>query len=169
MARTKARPKARPGAGDSGRSISYQLRAAIRSAGESLYQLGRRAEVDPGSISRFLAGERDIGISIVDRLCESLKLKLADRGGGRRRRADEDDDLTTYPKGPEMSHPKNEGPMKPGQHATRSGQYEEVTPEGVGTGHEVTMPAGHVLPPTEKAGDAYVLADPSDNKAGRGE
>lgn len=92
MARTKARPKSRPGSGDSGRSISYQLRAAIRGAGESLYQLGRRAEVDPGSISRFLSGERDIGISIVDRLAEALRLKLADRGGRGRKRGDEPDD-----------------------------------------------------------------------------
>lgn len=59
-------------------------------------------------------------------------------------------------------------PMKPGQPVTRPGQYEEVGPRGGKTGHEVTMPGGHTLPPTSKPGNGYVLVDPSKNDAGRG-
>ena len=59
-------------------------------------------------------------------------------------------------------------PMKPGQPVDRPGQYEEVGPKGGRTGHEVTMPGGHTLPPTSKPGNGFVLVDPSKNDAGRG-
>ena len=58
-------------------------------------------------------------------------------------------------------------PMKPGTPVRRPGQYEEVGPRGGHTGHEVTMPGGHRLPPTNKPGGGYVLTDPSKNNAGR--
>jgi hypothetical protein len=59
-------------------------------------------------------------------------------------------------------------PLKPGQPVSRPGQYEEVKPGGGKTGHEVTMPGGHRLPPTTKPGGGYILVDPSKNKSGEG-
>ena len=59
-------------------------------------------------------------------------------------------------------------PMKPGEQVSRPGQYEEVGPRGGRTGHEVTMPGDHRLPPTSKPGNGYVPSDYSRNRAGRG-
>ena len=59
-------------------------------------------------------------------------------------------------------------PLRPGDTAERSGQYQEIGPRGA-KGREVTMPAGHTLPPTTAPGRRYKLVDPTKNKAGRGE
>lgn len=56
--------------------------------------------------------------------------------------------------------------LRPGNKATRSGQYEEVGPRGGKTGHEVTGVKGKTLPPTQKPGDSYKLVDPTKNKSG---
>lgn len=58
-------------------------------------------------------------------------------------------------------------PMSPGTPAPNSGQYEQVGPRGGKTGHEVTSVQGKPLPPTQKAGQKYVLADRTKNDAGR--
>jgi hypothetical protein len=63
---------------------------------------------------------------------------------------------------------KQPQPMKPGQPVSRPGQYEEVGPKGGKTGHEVTMPGGHKLPPSSKPGNEFILVDPSKNKEGQG-
>ena len=57
--------------------------------------------------------------------------------------------------------------MKPGQKASRSGQYEQVGPRG-GKGKEVTVVRGEPLPPTSSKGSTYRLVDPTKNKSGRG-
>ena len=57
--------------------------------------------------------------------------------------------------------------LKPGKEAPKSGQYEQVGPRGGGTGKEVTMPKGKTLPPTDKSGQGYKLADPTKNKSGK--
>jgi hypothetical protein len=57
--------------------------------------------------------------------------------------------------------------LRPGQPAPRSGQYEVVGPRGGRTGHEVTMPRDHTLPPTPEPGQGYVLVDPSRNDSGK--
>ncbi|KXO99044.1 hypothetical protein [Tsukamurella pseudospumae] len=59
-------------------------------------------------------------------------------------------------------------PLKPGQTAGRSGQYEIVGPRGGSTGQERTVTRGEPLPPTPKPGQGYVLVDPTRNGAGRG-
>ena len=56
---------------------------------------------------------------------------------------------------------------KPGQSAPRSGQYEIVGPRGGGTGKERTVVRGEPLPPTERSGQSFRLADPTKNGAGR--
>lgn len=58
-------------------------------------------------------------------------------------------------------------PLKPGNPAPRSGQYQIVGPRG-GKGPEVTGVKGKIMPPTPTAGSSYKLVDPSKNKAGRG-
>jgi transcriptional regulator with XRE-family HTH domain len=52
------------------------LREAIRASGMSLNQLGRLSHVDPGRLSRFLRGERDLTLEGVCRICEALGLDL---------------------------------------------------------------------------------------------
>jgi hypothetical protein len=56
---------------------------------------------------------------------------------------------------------------KPGNLAPASGQYAQVGKQGAATGHEVTVPKGKVLPPTQKPGQSYVLADPTKNASGK--
>lgn len=57
--------------------------------------------------------------------------------------------------------------LKPGQPAPHSGQYAVQGPRGGDTGKEVTVVKGDTLPPTQKPGQTYVLADPTKNKSGR--
>ena len=57
--------------------------------------------------------------------------------------------------------------QKPGERAQRSGQYEIVGPRGGNTGEERTVTKGEPLPPTPKAGQRYVIADPTKNGAGK--
>lgn len=57
-------------------------------------------------------------------------------------------------------------PTRPGQKATRSGQYQQIGPRG-GRGKEVTVVRGEPLPPTPKRGMSYKLVDPTRNKSGR--
>jgi hypothetical protein len=58
--------------------------------------------------------------------------------------------------------------MKPGSTAPRSGQYGIVGPQGGNTGKERTVTKGEPFPPTPKAGQGYVMNDPTKNKAGKG-
>jgi hypothetical protein len=50
-------------------------------------------------------------------------------------------------------------PLKPGQPAPASGQYERVGPRGGRTGDERTVTRGEPLPPTTKPGERYILVD----------
>ena len=54
-------------------------------------------------------------------------------------------------------------PLKPGNTAPRSGQYEIIGPRG-GKGPERTVVRGEPLPPTPKAGSTYKLVDPTRHK-----
>ena len=60
-------------------------------------------------------------------------------------------------------------PIRPGQIAKRSGQYQQLGPRG-GRGKEVTVTRGELLPlpPTPKPNMSYTLVDPTKNKSGRG-
>lgn len=55
-------------------------------------------------------------------------------------------------------------PLKPGQEAPRSGQYEIIGPRGGRTGNERTVTKGEPLPPTPKPGSTYVIVDPTKHK-----
>lgn len=58
-------------------------------------------------------------------------------------------------------------PLKPGQTAPASGQYEVIGPRG-GHGKEVTVVKGETLPPTQSPGSGYKIVDRTKNKSGRG-
>ena len=54
-----------------------QLRQAIRNSGQTLNELARNCDVDPGILSRFLRSERSITIDVAGRICEALGVTLA--------------------------------------------------------------------------------------------
>jgi YjzC-like protein len=56
--------------------------------------------------------------------------------------------------------------FRPGETAPKSGQYQQIGPNG-GKGHEVTSVKGEPLPPTTQKGATYTFVDPSKNKSGR--
>lgn len=58
-------------------------------------------------------------------------------------------------------------PLKPGQPAPASGQYEIVGPRGGHTGQERTVVRNKPIPPTPLAGQRMVLVDRTRNGAGR--
>lgn len=59
-------------------------------------------------------------------------------------------------------------PLKPGQKAPVSAQYEIVGSRGGQTGQERTVPKGTTLPPTPQSGQTYKIVDRTRNKSGRG-
>ena len=59
------------------------------------------------------------------------------------------------------------GPLKPGQTAPASGQYQIIGPRG-GQGKEVTVVKGETMPPTPSPNSGYKMVDPTKNKSGRG-
>jgi hypothetical protein len=50
-------------------------------------------------------------------------------------------------------------PLKPGQTAPTSGQYERVGPRGGRTGDERTVTKGEPIPPGKQPGERFVLVD----------
>lgn len=57
--------------------------------------------------------------------------------------------------------------LKPGQKASRSGQYEITGPRGGKTGEERTVVRGEPLPPTPEKGQQYKLVDPTKHRSGK--
>lgn len=56
-------------------------------------------------------------------------------------------------------------PLKSGEKAPKSRQYEIVGPRGGRTGEEKTVIKGEPLPPTPKKGQGYIIDGPSKSKA----
>ena len=67
------------------RDLAQQLRDAIRSSGLSQHKLAQLSGVASGSISRFLAGDRDLQLSGAGRIADVLKLRLVEVGRAVRR------------------------------------------------------------------------------------
>ena len=61
-------------------TVSDTLRRHIERDGRSQYALAEETGVNRGVLSRFVRGERDIGMATADRLCRALGLKLT-KGG----------------------------------------------------------------------------------------
>ena len=54
--------------------------------------------------------------------------------------------------------------FKPGERATRSGQYGIVGPRGGRTGEERTVVKGEPMPPTPQPRQKFILVDPTKHK-----
>jgi transcriptional regulator with XRE-family HTH domain len=61
-------------------ALSDQLRDVIHSRGLTAYAVARDAGVDPGMVSRFLTGERDIRLATADRIALALNVRLVEVG-----------------------------------------------------------------------------------------
>lgn len=59
-------------------ALSSQLREIILGTALTAYALGKRAEVDPGVIQRFLNGERDIRLETADRIAGAVGVRLVE-------------------------------------------------------------------------------------------
>ncbi|TWU17621.1 helix-turn-helix domain-containing protein [Bythopirellula polymerisocia] len=61
------------------RSISDQLKAAIRKSENSRYAICQATGVDEAALSRFLNEERGLSLATVDKLADFLNLELVER------------------------------------------------------------------------------------------
>ena len=61
-------------------SLSGQLRDVIGSRGLTPYAVAKEAGIDPGMVSRFVSGERDLRLGTVDRIAHALGLRLVEVG-----------------------------------------------------------------------------------------
>jgi Helix-turn-helix/T5orf172 domain len=59
-------------------SLSYQMKEIIDSRGLTPHAVATLAEVDPGIVSRWMAGRRDIRLETADKLARALGLRLAE-------------------------------------------------------------------------------------------
>ena len=58
------------------RRMTETIQRAIRESGLSLNEVGRRAGVDTGQMSRFMRDERSMTLPKIERLCALLGLEL---------------------------------------------------------------------------------------------
>ena len=56
--------------------IAEQLRDTLAKSALTAYSLGKSAGVDPGQISRFISGERDLTLSTAAKLAAVLGMEL---------------------------------------------------------------------------------------------
>lgn len=54
--------------------------------------------------------------------------------------------------------------MKPGTPTPRSGLYDKIGPRGGDTGEQVSSTRGKPLPPTDRRGETWRLAEPAHHK-----
>jgi transcriptional regulator with XRE-family HTH domain len=80
-------PRRTPRAIPDRHDLGHQLRAIIASRGLTSYALGQAAAVDPGQISRFLNGTRDLRLETAGRIARALGLRLVEVARPTRRKA----------------------------------------------------------------------------------
>jgi transcriptional regulator with XRE-family HTH domain len=56
--------------------VVEQIRIAVRDSGISLNQLSKDCGIGRDRLSRFVRGERGIGLDALDRLCATLGLRI---------------------------------------------------------------------------------------------
>jgi transcriptional regulator with XRE-family HTH domain len=59
------------------KTLSDQIRAAIRKCGMTRYRLAAEARVDQGALSRFINGKSGLSIAALDRISEIIGLRVA--------------------------------------------------------------------------------------------
>lgn len=58
-------------------SLSDELRQAIERSGVSRYSIWQQTGIDQGSLSKFMDGERGLGMESIDKLADLLGLHIA--------------------------------------------------------------------------------------------
>ncbi len=58
-------------------SLSDELRQAIERSGMTRYSIWQQTGIDQGSLSKFMDGERGLGLESIDKLAELLGLHIA--------------------------------------------------------------------------------------------
>ena len=58
-------------------SLSDELRQAIEQSGLSRYSIWQQTGIDQGSLSKFMDGERGLGMESIDKLADLLGLHIA--------------------------------------------------------------------------------------------
>jgi DNA transposition AAA+ family ATPase len=57
-------------------SLSDELRQAIERSGVTRYSIWQQTGIDQGSLSKFMDGERGLGLESIDKLAELLGLHI---------------------------------------------------------------------------------------------
>ena len=65
-------------------SLSDELRQAIEQSGVSRYSIWQQTGIDQGSLSKFMDGERGLGIESIDKLADLLGLHIVSKPEPRR-------------------------------------------------------------------------------------
>jgi hypothetical protein len=65
-------------------SLSDELRQAIERSGVSRYGIWQQTGIDQGSLSKFMDGERGLGIESIDKLADLLGLHIVAKPEPRR-------------------------------------------------------------------------------------
>jgi hypothetical protein len=65
-------------------SLSDELRQAIERSGVSRYSIWQQTGIDQGSLSKFMDGERGLGMESIDQIAELLGLHIVAKPESRR-------------------------------------------------------------------------------------
>ncbi len=68
------------------KSFSDELRTAIDESGLTRYGICQAAGIDKASMSKFMTGERGLGMESIDKLAELLGLHIMSDRGQRKRK-----------------------------------------------------------------------------------
>jgi hypothetical protein len=66
-------------------SLSDELRQAIERSGVSRYSIWQQTGIDQGSLSKFMDGERGLGMESIDKLADLLGLHICTADAERHR------------------------------------------------------------------------------------
>jgi predicted XRE-type DNA-binding protein len=64
--------------------LSDELREAIEQSGLSRYSIWQQTGIDQGSLSKFMDGERGLGLESIDKLADLLRLHIVAKPEPRR-------------------------------------------------------------------------------------
>ena len=66
-------------------SLSDELRHAVERSGLSRYSIWQQTGIDQGSLSKFMDGERGLGMESIDKLADLLGLHICTADAGQAR------------------------------------------------------------------------------------